>query len=232
MKNTISLDLFKKEVFRTFVMPGEVVELRCINGRTVTAGYFDDHDAFCRAVRDCDKAGGNVYFTLQVIDPRLLGRAFNRIKQGIATTSDNNILAYRWLPVDIDPVRPSGVSSSDSELKEAYALREEAIAWIVENLGFSDPIQAMSGNGYHLLYRLPDLENNQQNRAFIKGVLETLDKQFSTSKVGIDTTVFNPARIWKLYGTIAKKGDEIPATEHREARPHRASYIEDMGGLE
>lgn len=196
------------------------------------AGFFDDHTAFCQAVRSLDAAGGNIYFSLQVIDPRLLARAYNRIKQGIATTSDNNILAYRWLPIDIDPARPSGVPSSDSEMKEAYLIRERVIAWLESNMSFSRPLRAMSGNGYHALYRLPDLPNNQPNREFIKGVLETLDERFSTSTVIIDTKVFNPARIWKLYGTTARKGDEIPATEHREARTHRVSYIEDTGGRE
>jgi hypothetical protein len=30
--------------------------------------------------------------------------------------------------------------------------------------------------------------------------------------------VFNPARIWKLYGTIARKGDSLPDRPHRLAR--------------
>ncbi|MBP1748506.1 MAG: hypothetical protein H6Q52_1045, partial [Deltaproteobacteria bacterium] len=132
----LRLSLFDRNVFREFVHPGEVVEIRVIQGRKVIVGYFDNHDAFCEWVKKYDKAESNVYFTLQVIDPRLLGRAFNRMKQGIAATSDNNVLSYRWLPIDIDPVRPSGVSSNDSELKEAFDLREKVIAWIGGNLGF------------------------------------------------------------------------------------------------
>lgn len=225
----LRLSLFDRNVFRAFVHDGEVVEIRVIQGRNVTAGYFDNHEEFCEAVKKYDKAGSNVYFTLQVIDPRLLGRAFNRPKQGISTTSDKDVLSYRWLPVDIDPVRPSDVSSNDSELKEAYDLREEVIGWIGDNLGFKDPIKAMSGNGYHLLYRLADLENSQKNRTYIKDILKTLDEQLSTRRVGIDTSVFNPARIWKLYGTTARKGDPIPGNDHREARPHRVSFIEELG---
>ena len=44
--------------------------------------------------------------------------------------------------------------------------------------------------------------------------------------MNIDTTVFNPARIWKLYGTTARKGDPVPAGPSREARPHRMAYID------
>ena len=42
---------------------------------------------------------------------------------------------------------------------------------------------------------------------------------FSDDKVHVDKTTFNPARIVKLYGTKACKGDSI------EERPHRWSNI-------
>jgi hypothetical protein len=228
---TRKFTLLDPHVFSIFIHEDEIVETRILQGRNASAGYFDNHADFRKAVSATDKIPHDgIYFTAQVIDPRLLGRSYNRLKQGISTTSDNNVLAYRWLPIDIDPVRPSGVSSSNSELRQAYNLREQVIEWIADNLDLTNPVKAMSGNGYHLLYRLPDIENNQQNRTFIKNVLEMLDDKFSTSAVGIDTTVFNPGRIWKLYGTTAKKGDPIPATANREERPHRMSYIEDLGG--
>ena len=239
-RNTNRLTLFNNQVFSVFVNPGEVVEIRVthLKGKIAgeyhkgaLSGYFDDHPKICEAVKaleQCEHTG--IYSTLQMIDPRLLARAYNRMKPGIPATSDLNVIAYRWLPIDIDPVRPAGIPSSDSELKQAYELREKVVIWMAENLSFTDPIKAMSGNGYHLLYRLPDLEANEQNKQFIKSILENLDEQFSTSKVSIDTAVFNPARIWKLYGTKTGKGDELPANQYREARPHRTSYIEDMGG--
>ena len=226
-------DLFDSGTFSAFVHPGEVVEIRVIQAGNTISGYFDDHDAFCKAAHAADKPGSNVYFTIQVIDPRLLGRGLNRMRQGgrsILTTSDGNVLAYRWLPIDIDPERPAGISSSDSELKAAFEVREEVIAWVGENLGLLSPIMAMSGNGYHALYRLPDLPNTPENKALIKSMLEEIDVACSTSTIKVDLTVFNPARIMKLYGTTARKGDEIPAAPGREARPHRKSFIESLGG--
>ena len=41
----------------------------------------------------------------------------------------------------------------------------------------------------------------------------------AADKVHLDSSVFNPARIWKFYGTLAAKGDSIPS------RPHRVSRI-------
>lgn len=236
------LTLFDKHVFEASVPAGNVVEVRVtslrgkINGESVrgpVSGYFDDHQAFCDAVKELDRQDHTgIYFTLQQIDPRLIGRACNRMKPGIAATSDKDVIAYRKLYIDCDPVRPSGISSSNSELQAAYEVREKVIGWMATELYFKNPLKAMSGNGYHALYGFPDLPVTDENKAFIKGILEELARRFNTDRVTIDTTVFNPARICKLYGTTARKGDEVPGNQYREARPHRMSYIEDMGGAE
>ena len=221
--------LFDKAVFELFCKPGEVIEVRIpkVYGKSsawgdeyakgTVSGYFDDHAAFCKSVNQADKAvHDGIYFTLQVIDPRLIGRAFNRLKPAQHTTSDNNVTAYRWLPVDIDPARPSGVSSSDAELSEAIGLREAIFLHVTKELGLPYPIQGMSGNGAHLLFRLPDIPVNEQTILFVKKNLEAIAGKFSTDKISIDTTVFNPARIWKLYGTKSRKGDEVPAGPGRK----------------
>jgi hypothetical protein len=131
--------------------------------------------------------------------------------------------------VDIDPKRPSGVSASDSELKEALRIRNEVAQYAIAKLKFSSPIKAVSGNGGHLLFRLPDMPVSDQSKQLIQSTLVALSEKFSTDKISIDTTVHNPARIWKLYGTTARKGDEVPAGLTREARPHRMAYIDDLG---
>ncbi len=242
MSEQARFTLFDRHVFETFAKPGEVIEVRILKAlgkseawggeyaRGTVSGYFDDHEAFCRAVQLADRAiHGGIYFTLQVIDPRLIGRAYNRLKPSDLTTSDTNVLAYRWLPVDLDPVRPSGIASSDVELAEALELRDVVAEWVVRELVFPSPIRAMSGNGGHLLFRLSDMPANDETRQFIKGTLEMLAARFNTDKVHVDTTCFNPARIWKLYGTTARKGDEVPAGPGRERRPHRTACIDDMG---
>jgi hypothetical protein len=43
---------------------------------------------------------------------------------------------------------------------------------------------------------------------------------FSTDRVKVDTVVFNPSRIGKLYGSTSRKGDDTAD------RPHRRSYID------
>ncbi len=229
---TNQLTFYDLEVWKTFVNPGEALEVRFIkvNGRMTFSGYFDNHADFCKSVQQTGMTQhAGAYFTLQVIDPRLIGRSFNRIKQSDITTSDRDVHFYRWLPIDIDPVRPAGISSSEAELSAAIALRDVVVEHVVTEMRFSRPIKAMSGNGTHLLFRLPDLPANDQNKKIIKDILADLAKLFDDNTVKIDQTVFNPARIWKLYGTYARKGDEVPAGDHREARPYRISYIDDLG---
>ncbi|MDI9431535.1 MAG: YfjI family protein [Planctomycetota bacterium] len=52
-------------------------------------------------------------------------------------------------------------------------------------------------------------------------MLKLLDAKFSTDQAKIDTDVFNPARIFKLYGSLAMKGDHVEGH-----RPHRWATVD------
>ena len=52
----------------------------------------------------------------------------------------------------------------------------------------------------------------------MKFCLATLDALFSDDRVTVDTANFNAARIWKLYGTVSRKGDDTPDRPHRRSR--------------
>ncbi len=238
------LTLYDQIVWETFVRPGEVVEVRIpkATGKSgawggefakgTVSGYFDDHKAFCDCVKLADRVPHDgIYFTLQIIDKRLIGRAYNRLKPASVTTSDQNVVAYRWIPIDCDPKRPSGISSSEDELREALEVRDAVAAWMISEGGLTYPIKAMSGNGGHLLFELLDMPADEKTKAFVKSTIDGLAGKFDTDRVSIDRTVFNPARIWKLYGTTAQKGDQVPAGPHREARPYRTAYIDDLGEM-
>ena len=236
-----NLTLLDEKVFRLFIKPGEVVEVRGLGfwgtshawagfAKDIVSGYFDSFDAFSESVKKLEATGqGNIYFTLQVIDKRLIGRACNRIKASDLTTSDHNVVAYRWLPIDIDTVRPSGISSSESELENAMGIREDVAYYVVEKYGFDQsPIAAMSGNGGHVLFPLPERPATPGSIATIKAMLEDLARYFNDESIHIDTAVHNPARIWTLYGTTKRKGDIVSAAPGRDARPHRLSYIDTL----
>jgi hypothetical protein len=96
------------------------------------------------------------------------------------------------------------------------AKADEVAHWLA-GLGFPEPVRADSGNGAHLLY-LIDLPNDDAAQALVKGCLVTLDMLFSDERVNVDTANFNAARIWKLYGTVSRKGDSTPERPHRRSR--------------
>jgi energy-coupling factor transporter ATP-binding protein EcfA2 len=202
--------------------PGGVIEVRALADGATHSGYFDDYEALAQAVEalDADPAVAGIYVTLNTVNPALLARRANRIKMRLgrkdATTADADILRRRWLPVDIDPVRPSGVSSTDAEHAAALDAAGRIAAYLTEQ-GFPEPLRADSGNGAHLLYRI-DLANDDAATEVVKGVLTTLDTLFSNDVITVDTANYNAARIWKLYGTLSRKGDSTPERPHRRAK--------------
>jgi hypothetical protein len=205
-----------------FVQYGEVLEVRGIykpkdKPHQIAVGYFSNVDSALDAVPKQFNSHGNAYIVMNPISPDLIQRAPDSFRIGGQGTGDADILRRCWLLVDLDPVRPSDVSSTDTEkeaaLAKALAVREYLRAeWGVE------PALANSGNGYHLLFRI-DLPNTEASTALVKGVLEYLDAQFSDEQVGVDTTVYNAARITCLYGTMKRKGSDTPE------RPHRLSGV-------
>jgi P4 family phage/plasmid primase-like protien len=203
--------------------PGRVIEVRALAETCTHSGYFTDSTALARCAEalDTDPAVQGIYVTLNEVNPALLARRANRIKMHLsrsdATTGDADIIRRRWLPIDIDPVRPGGVSSTDIEHDRALGKSDEIAEWLA-GLGFPGPVRGDSGNGAHLLYRI-DLPNDESSKNLVKQCLVTLDVLFSDPLVSVDAANYNTGRIWKLYGTMARKGD------HTAERPHRRSRI-------
>ncbi len=201
---------------------GAVVELRALGDGGVHSGYFSDFDALATRATAIDslKEVHGVYVTLNEVNPALLSRRANRVKQRLSktdsTTADADIIRRRWLPIDLDPVRPSGVSSNDAEHTAALDRAKEIAVWLTER-GFPAPVLADSGNGAHLLYAI-DLSNDGESLRLVKGCLTVLDTIFSDDTVHCDTANFNAGRIWKCYGTTACKGDNTAERPHRTAR--------------
>jgi len=208
----------------------DVIELRAIGVRSrqwpnVTSGYFLDRQECAQFAAMLSPLAEGVYFTLNRINPALLARAVNRLRgrdDSSETTADHHVSRRLWLPVDCDPVRPKGISATEEErgwaLARAYAIRSHL--W---SEGWSSPVVADSGNGTHLLYQV-DLDVADGD--YVKRTIETLARRFNDERVHIDVTVFNPARIWKLYGTLARKGDHAPSI----GRPHRLARLLEVPG--
>jgi len=202
--------------------PGDVREVRILGaaGRSnrTDSGYFDDLDKLAEAVAIGPYLASNLYVTINPVKPELLARSANRITQyAKQTTTDSSILCRRYFPLDFDPSRAAGISSTDAEHEAALQAARDTRDWL-RGQGWPEPILADSGNGGHLLYRI-DLPNEDTSTALVKACLQSVAAWLSAPGVTFDTSVHNAARIWKLYGSIARKGDSTPG------RPHRQSHI-------
>lgn len=207
-----------KEALEILKPNGQLFEIRILQGKTTISGYFTSAETLTKELHKVSLKGANVFYTLNTIDDSCYSREqHDCFRQCKITTSDSDIVAYQWMLVDLDPVRKSGISSTDEELAEAME-RGRRIALYLRERSFPAPVFACSGNGVHLLYPI-SLVNNEENRALIENCLKALAMLFSDEKVDIDTSVFNPSRISKLYGTMAQKGSST------DKRPHRMSKI-------
>jgi hypothetical protein len=204
-----------------------VVELRVIfkTGR-VDSGYFNDFELLAEAAVKLDERAdvSGIYWTLNPVNPDCLHRAKNHVREwasrgkGVSVTSDAEILERRFILLDFDGANhPAGISATRDELKAAKRKAYDVARFLAERK-WETPIAAMSGNGYHLLYRTA-LPNDRQCSELLKRCLASLAVMFDDEKIRIDTSVFNASRICKVCGTMARKGDDTPE------RPHRRSAL-------
>ena len=219
--------------FLNYLMPlGKCVEVRAFNvvntkGQDYASitGVFDNAGKLARMVKQIVKADA-VYVTLNAVDSDRVTNKLERAQSGGAIGSDA-ITGRSLLLIDCDPHRLNSttgqplkdqkVSSTNAEHNAAIELCQ-TIACFLDANGWPEPLVADSGNGGHLLYAV-DLPT--QDNGLIRRVLQSLAAKFNTNGVRVDTAVFDPSRISKLYGTRACKGTETTD------RPHRMSKILD-----
>src|SRR5262249_53731827 len=182
------------------------------------AGHYDSVHLveMAQAAIDVTGRAKGTYFTLNPINPDVLARRCNRIAWAAEgeLSKDKDVLRRRWLLVDADPVRDPLISATDTE-KAAACDTIKAVREYLRDKAWPEPILADSRNGYHFLCRvvLP-----ADDGGLVERILRALAARFNSEHVKIDEKVFNPARICKLPGTLARKGDATPGRPHRWAK--------------
>jgi hypothetical protein len=172
-------------------------------------GKADFKQAIEQYAAELNDQGFNVYFSL------------NPIKQSFegASASDDDILQYEFLLIDLDRAGDTKNPATDKEIEMATLLGD-AILEFLTALGWPQPTRVMSGNGHHLYYRLDDLPNDPESKRLIRQVLNCLADKFNTKDFEVDRVVFNSSRITKFPGTIMRKGVESDDRPYRRAAVH------------
>ncbi len=191
-------------------------EVRTKTAMGVFAGYFDSEVAALSAVERLGHYTA-AWATLNPVRPDALtpDTAVNpaELVRTYNTAADAHVARREWLLLDFDPPRPKDANSTGAEKaaahQQAELCRDELTA-----MGWPAPTVIDSGNGYHLRYHI-NLPNDAMAHQLVRSLLRSLAARYSM----LDVTNHNAARVAKLPGTWARKG------EHTDERPHRVSAL-------
>ena len=129
---------------------------------------------------------------------------------------DKDVACRRAVYIDIDPIRPKGISATEDEKRAAADVRD-AVAELVSHavrtanaVGLGD-----SGNGYFVLIAVEPRPPSPETEAAITRFLKLLARKYNTEHVQIDATVGNLGRLMPCPGTWKRKGEDTPERRHR-----------------
>lgn len=198
------------------------LELRAIKDKRIIVKQFYEKDY--QSIDDCcsafevealalNKRGFNIYYVMNPIKATaVIGKA---CKAGDIESRD-------LLLVDIDrrnknhPVSNEVCPASDEELIELELVCDAIADYFKNELNELPIAKVMSGNGFHLYFEL-GLPNDDEATLVVKQLLQKLEHQFGTDTCEIDTSVYDPSRITKVLGCIARKGNESADRPYRMA---------------
>jgi len=184
------------------------------------AGTFDDADQAVKAIVEYDLTAGDeqqaigFYLTLNPLKHAVA--PMGHFGRGLMA-NDSSIARRRHFLIDIDADRPNpkATNATEVELNAALAMRDVVRRELLR-AGWPPPmLEGMTGNGTALIYAI-DLP--AEDGGLIKQVLYALANRFNEPGAKIDPTVSNPSRITRLYGTMARKGEDTLERPQRLAR--------------
>lgn len=200
-------------------------ELRCISPSEglIAQEWVESKEMFLKFCKEHD-GEGNVYVG---INPRF--------EEG---GSSDSIKKITTIPIDIDAVTPweetekkEHQAASEDELQKAIDAAEKIISDL-KNMGLTEPLRIMSGNGVQLWYRIPDVKidkypnfeikvkefiNQLDSKYTLKYLDDNRENQNFCSGIELDQ-VGDTARVMKVAGTKSVKGMDTQARPMRRAR--------------
>jgi hypothetical protein len=219
----------------------KLCEIRCLDGQKTYSGYYHSLENVIRDIEPLsERPNMQIYFVLNTIIRDNYDRVQKEhmIEKPKNTTNDADIEGRNFILLDFDPERPSGVGSTDEQLKLAHETAKSVYTFLTDQ-GIGSIIVCKSGNGVHLLIPV-SLANTPENTKLVERFLKAISMLFDTDAVHCDTKVANASRICKLYGTYAKKGSNTAEHPWRLAKfwkvpdeivPNKRDYIEKIANL-
>jgi hypothetical protein len=175
-------------------------------GDTHRTRFYTDRDTFIKETAFMNAESFTCYAGIQ---PRIDGVN--------ASATNEGIKFLHKLYMDIDPERPKGTNSTDEEKAEALKVARK-IQTDFESQGYQRPVVGDSGNGYWIIFSIPEIRIDETNRPEIQAKLKAWGKElidkYSNDDVTLDD-VYDLKRITKIFGT---KVFNKPESENRPQR--------------
>lgn len=157
------------------------------------------------------------YLLVNPIDPRISERYHpgDWCSAHAGRASDKEITWRRAIFIDVDPVRPKGISATDAERAAARAVACGVRELLESRVGKDAVAWGSSGNGYFMLLAIDPVVPDKSHGTRIKKLLDGLQAKFGCPAASVDGTVHNAARLMCAPGTWKRKG------AGSQERPHR-----------
>jgi hypothetical protein len=222
IKAKLDVDTIYKYLNRLFEV-NDLIELRVLykstnKARSVSTFYESPNvGAVVKTIKSIIDSGvkyEGMFVTLNSMDR-------NDIVGGLgAPTKDSDISTITHIPFDFDPVRPKGTASTDHQVNLSIHSALLVTQWLTDR-GWPKPILGLSGNGAHLVYKCSVVASDALKET-MGTIYSSMGKMFATGIVAFDTTVRNPSRIFRLYGTLNNKVEQGIMTECEIPDPYLA----------
>jgi putative DNA primase/helicase len=187
-------------------------------------GYYSNFKQLATFLDEWDD--GNIeacYICTNPADPSKVV-VTNSMEKGQQSLKHDGVLYRHNLLIDIDTIKASDIAT-EGEKEKSAEIRDMIVEFLLDQ-AFPEPLVAGSGNGWHLIYRLPDLPPNDENMALVERVQRYLKQNFSVEGV-CKIDVFKDAnRLTRVYGTYNRKGKKLEGQEYWQSTV--VSYPDEM----
>lgn len=196
-----------RRALELFIDPELGCELMALTSGAHRTIDGNDLDSLVKVAMDLP-SGIGIYFRVNPV-PKGLKRP----------AKDADVLARRWLYVDVDPVKPDEFKDrcvTDAEKAAAGEVCDSINAKMLE-AGWPAPVIVDSGNGFGMFWRC-DLPNDDIAKQACRGFVAALAREFTGPRGVVDKAIHNASRLVKLPGTWARKGPQSDDRPHRPCR--------------
>ena len=195
-------------------------ETICVSAYKVVNGKFVVSERFCDGVEAAARLIERSYMREDI---GAIWTNIQRLKPGSNRRKKRETIdAYTNMTIDIDrrdkrDADGNKVNATDGEREALRTVAEKIVKFLSPSFG--PCVFADSGNGFHLNWKLADIEPGEGQR-YYRAVLSLLKRQFESpeANVEIDASLADDTQVVTVWGTWNRKYPELPDRPQRQSK--------------